>query len=408
MTISTNDGPLAGCRVLEIGSIVAGPYCGRLMADFGADVIKLEAPGGDRLRGLGKRYKGKSLFFATIHRNKRNISIDLKSEEGRDLVRRLMLESDVVIENLSPGALDKWGLGYAEMSKVHPRLVMVRISGYGQTGPYADRPGYGIVGEAVSGLRGIIGDPDRPPPRAAVPLTDYITGVHAAYGVMMALYHRERTGRGQEIDATLYESAFSFMESFVPAYEKLGVVPERTGAALPGSAPNNLYPTADGKFVHITSTNDSIFSRLAEAMGRPDLSGDPDWGSDAWRRTHEDEVDAVVGDWTAQHDMAALCDILLAHRVPSGPINTIADVFEDPHFRARDMLVEVPDEDLGSVTLGGVVPKLSETPGGLRHTGHDKGADTRAVLAERLGLTAEVLDRLEADGVILSKGEPPQ
>lgn len=399
-------GPLAGCRVLELGSIVAGPYCGRLLADFGADVIKLEAPSGDRVRGLGHSYRGKSLFWASINRNKRIISIDLKEADGRAIVRRLMLRSDIVIENLRPGALEEWGLGYADVAADNPRLVMVRISGYGQTGPYADRPGYGVIGEAMSGLRSIIGDPDRPPPRAAMPLTDYITGVHAAFGAMAALRHSERTGQGQVVDTALYESAFSFMESFVPAYEKLGVVPERAGSRLPGSAPNNLYPTADGKFIHITAANASIFHRLLTAMGRDDLRDHAEFGDAVWRQTHDEDVDALVAAWTVRHELMPLADLLLEHRVPSAPIYTVEDVFRDPHVRARDMLVEVPDAEIGSVTLTGIVPKLSATPGALQWSGRARGADTRAVLAAELGMADAELDRLEAAGVIVSAGPP--
>lgn len=397
--------PLAGLRVLEIGSIVAGPYCGRLLADFGAEVIKLEAPAGDRLRGLGHSYRGKSLFWASIHRNKRVISIDLKSDEGRAILRRLMLKCDAVIENLAPGTLEKWGLGYDAIAIEHPGLVMVRISGYGQTGPYADRPGYGVVGEAFSGLRDIIGDPDRPPARVALPLTDYLTGVHAAYGAMVALLHRERTGRGQVVDIALYEAAFSLMENFVPAYAKLGVLPERAGARLPGSAPNNLYPTEDGKYIHITASNDSIFHRLLTAMGDPPLPADTNFHDDAWRRSHVDIVDDFVAAWTIRHDLRTLHELLLSHKIPAAPINTMAEIFRDPQFRARNMLVDVPDDEIGMVTLGGVVPRLTETPGAIRWSGRAKGADTRAVLVEYLGMSDAELDRLEVARVIRTHGD---
>ncbi len=394
-------GPLAGCKVLELGSIVAGPYCGRLLADHGADVIKLEAPGGDLLRGLGHHYRGKSLFWASIHRNKRIISVDLKRPEGIDIVRRLMLRSDIVVENFKPGTLEKMGLGYDAVSKDNPGLVMVRISGYGQTGPYADRPGYGVIGEAMSGLRSIIGDPDRPPPRAAVPLTDYITGVHAAYGAMAALFHRERTGQGQVVDTALYESAFSLMENFVPAFDKLGVVPQRTGPRLPRSAPNSLYPTKDEKFIHIAASNDSIFGRLLAAMGREDLAEDAEVGDLMWRRNHEDEVDALVAEWTVEHDIDALARILRDHAVPSAPIFTIEDVFADPHVQARDMLVETPDAEVGPLTLGGIVPKMTKTPGELRWTGRACGADTRDVLRSDLGMSDDDIDRLQSESVIV-------
>lgn len=398
----TTGGPLHGCRVLELGSTVAGPFCGRLFADFGADVIKVEAPEGDPLRGIGRHYKGKSLWWASTHRNKRVIVINMKSQEGRDIVRRLMMESDVVVENFRPGQLEKWGLGYEEIHKADPRLIMVRISGFGQTGPYSDRPGFGIIGEALSGLRSITGDPDRPPARVATPLTDYLSGVYAAFGAMVALHHRERTGQGQCVDTALYESAFSLMESFVPAYEKLGEVPMRTGSRLPGHVPNNLFPTGDGSYIHIAAGNDSTFRRLAATMGREDLAADPRFTTGDRRTENHAALDALITAWTAEHALHELNEMLIANAVPAAPIYTVADTFADPQYKARNMLVDIPDDELGSITVAGIVPKLSETPGALRWAGRQRGADTRAVLAERLGLSESELDRLEAADAIAS------
>ncbi len=266
-------GPLSGYRVLEIGSTVAGPFCGRMLADFGAEVIKVEPAEGDPVRTMGKQFEGRSLYAASIFRNKKLVSIDLHSEEGRTLIRDLAAKVDIVVENFKPGTLEKWGLGWEDLSKLNPRLVMVRISGFGQDGPYSRRPGYGVVCEAVSGLRHLTGDPDRAPSRVGVSMTDYIAGLHGAYGAVMALMARDKTGRGQCIDATLFESAFNFMEVWIPAYDKLGFVPERTGSRLIGSTPNNLYPTADGTYIHITA--------MAETCSGASLER---WASRTWRR----------------------------------------------------------------------------------------------------------------------------
>ncbi|MCG8543707.1 MAG: CoA transferase, partial [Alphaproteobacteria bacterium] len=258
-TTAKTEGPLVGCRVLELGSTIAAPFCGRFFADFGAEVIKVETPSGDPLRSIGQQHEGKSLWWASMHRNKRVIAVNMKSEDGLDIVKRMMGMADIVIENYRPKTMERWGLDWETMSRVHPRLIMVRISGFGQTGPYSDRAGFGIVGEALSGLRSLTGDPDRPPARVALPLTDYVTGLYAVSGALMALHHRDRTGHGQVVDAALYESAFSFMESFVPAYDKLGAVPLRTGSALPGHVPNNLFPTGDDQHIHIAAGNDNTF-----------------------------------------------------------------------------------------------------------------------------------------------------
>ncbi len=405
---SKPSGPLVGCRVLELGSIVAGPFCGRLLADFGADVIKVEPAEGDGIRSVGKRFNGKSLGAASILRNKSLISIDLRTPEGQAIIRRIVPKFDIVIENFRPGGLEKWGLGYDDLARLSPGLIMVRISGYGQTGPYSQRPGFGVIAEAMSGLRHITGDPDRPPARVGVQLTDYITGLYSAFGAMMALYHRSRTGEGQYVDAALYECAFSFMEPFVPAYDKLRTIANRTGAALADSAPNNLYPTKDSSFVHITGNHDAVFKRLAGAMEQPGLVADPRFKSLVDRNQHAREIDEIVTQWTMCHTVAEVEAKLLAAEVPASRIYTVADAFEDPHYRARNMLVSTPDEDLGALTLAAPVPKLSRTPGHIHRSGGRIGQDTRRVLEELAELSPEEVDRLAAKGIIaLDRGTRP-
>lgn len=393
------NGPLVGYRVLELGSTVAGPFCGRLLADFGAEVVKVEPAEGDAVRTMGKRSEGESLYAASILRNKSLISLDLRSEEGRDIVRKLVGESDVVVENFRPGALEKWGLGYEALSAINPKLVMVRISGFGQDGPYCQRAGYGVIGEAVSGLRHVTGDPDRPPSRAAVSLTDQLTGLYAAFGAVMALLERVRSGQGQLIDATLYESAFSMMEPHVPAYDKLGFVANRAGSRLPDSTPNNLYPTGDGSSIHITAMGDAVFRRLAQAMGQPELAQHPDYANAVARSKHSEALDATIARWTGTHALAELESMLEAAGVPATRIYTMADIFADPHFQARQMLVPLAHEKLGEVRVAGVVPKLSRTPGQLHRSGGAVGRDTERVLRE-LGLSQEQVERLVQAGVV--------
>lgn len=393
-------GPLVGYRVLELGSTASGPFCARLLADFGAEVIKVEAQEGDTIRELGQSVDGKSLYAASICRNKRIISLNLRTEKGRDLLKQIVPGFDIVVENFRPGTLEKWGLSYEELTKLRSDLVLTRVSGYGQSGPYSARPGYGVIGEAMSGLRHLIGDADRPPSRVAMPLTDYITGLYGALGTVMAVLARERTGQGQCVDVSLLESAFSFMEAHVPAFEKTGKVGMRAGPRLPNSAPNTLFPTRDGTHIHIAALADAVFRRLTAAMGRPELGTDPRFALQAARNQNEAEIERIITEWTLSHDVAPLKARLDEAEVPATTIYTIADIFEDPHFKARDMLVPTPDDDLGHVTLAGIVPKLSHTPGRIRWSGHRLGQDTRAVLRELANLTDGDIDALHADGVI--------
>ena len=396
-------GPLSGYRVLEIGSTVAGPFCGRMLADFGAEVIKIEPREGDPVRTMGKQHEGRSLYAASIFRNKKLIALDLHQEKGRELVRSLVAHCDVLVENFKPGTLEKWGLGWEDLSRLNPRLVMVRISGFGQDGPYSRRPGYGVVCEAVSGLRHLTGDPDRAPSRVGVSMTDYIAGLHGAYGAVMALMARENTGRGQFIDAALYECAFNFMEAWIPAYDKMGFVPNRTGSRLIGSTPNNLYRTGDGSYIHITAQADNLFRRLAAAMGQPDLAGDIRFADHAGRNRNYAVLDEIIETWTRSLPLAELEAILQRASVPATRIFTVEDIFHDPHYQARNSIVAAPDDSMGTVAMAAVVPRLSETPGGVRHAGRDVGQDTREVLRDLLGLEEERIAALISEGIVTEK-----
>lgn len=394
------DGPLTGVRVLEMGSTVAGPFCGRLLADFGAEVIKIEDAGGDTVRSMGKRLNGRSLYAASIFRNKSLISVDLRRLEGQELVRKLVQRCDIVVENFRPGALERWNIGYKQLSTVNPKLVMVRISGFGQNGPYAARPGFGVIGEAVSGLRHITGDPDRPPARVAVSLTDYITGLYGAFGAVMALSVQRQTGQGQYIDAALYECAFSFMEPHIPAYEKLGHIANRAGSRLPDNTPNNLYPTRDGSFIHIAAVGEPVFRRFLDVLGQPELINDPRFCTAVDRSRNEEALDAIIGEWTTSHDLPTLERLLHDAGVPATRIYTMADIFQDLHYEARGAIVDVPDAELGSVKMANVVPRLSLTPGRVRHAGGDTiGGDTQTVLRDVAGLTDQEIEALLLAGV---------
>jgi crotonobetainyl-CoA:carnitine CoA-transferase CaiB-like acyl-CoA transferase len=400
-------GPLRGCRVLELGSTIAGPFCGRLLADFGAEVIKVEDLEGDPVRAMGKRHEGVSLYAASIFRNKRLIALDLRRAESQEVVRKLAASCDVVVENFRPGGLEKWGIGYEHLRRVRQDLIMARISGFGQDGPYSHRPGFGIIGEAVSGLRHLTGDPDRPPARVAVSLTDYITGLYAAFGIVMAVLERKSTGQGQLIDASLFESAFSFMEPFVPAFDKLGDIPTRAGPALPGHAPNTLYKSGDGSYVHIAAASQSLFRRLVDAMGRSDLIEEERFNTPVQRGQNSEALDAIIGDWTGRHTVEEIESILIDKaEVPAARVYTIADIFRDAHFKARNMLKEVADQDIGNVKLANVVPKLSGSPGEIRWSGRRIGQDTRHVLKTLGGYSNDAIDKLAASGAIACGRQP--
>ncbi|MBS0530708.1 MAG: CoA transferase, partial [Proteobacteria bacterium] len=341
----------------------------------------------------------KSLYASSILRNKSIASLDLRKPEAQTLLKSMVPKFDVVVENFRPGTLEKWGLGYEHLQSLRPDLVMTRISGYGQSGPYRDRPGYGVIGEAMSGLRSLIGDPDRPPSRVAMPLTDYITALYAAMGTVMALLAREKSGLGQVVDTALVDSAFSFMEASVPQYEKSGKMDTRSGSRLPNSAPNNLYPTKDG-YIHIAALADAVYRRLTMAMGKPELGSDPRFFEQNVRFANVDVIDGIVAQWTSAHTLDEIEPLLEAAAVPASRVFTMADIFRSPYFKAREMLLKVPDDDLGSVTLAGVVPKFSRTPGKVMWSGRRTGQDTRSVLKEFANLSDKEIDRLEHDAVI--------
>lgn len=395
--------PMQGIRVLELGTTIAGPFCARLLADFGAEVIKVEPAEGDPIRVSGKRYKNKPLYASSLMRNKKLIVIDLRTEDGQNLVRQFVKKCDVVIENFRPGTLEKWGLGYEVLSKIKPGLVLVRVSGYGQTGPYSQRPGYGVVCEAVGGLRHVTGDADRPPARANIGLTDCITGLYAAFGTLMALRHRDRTGEGQVVDTALYECAFSFMEAHIGAYDKTGYVVGREGAGHSSSVVNNLFQTRDGHYVHIQGSQTNSFRRLCLAMGRADILEDARFNTRLERVKNGDEMDGLVAAWVGERDYEAVERELSAEDVVFTRIYTMVDIFADPHFKARQMILDVPDEELGTVAMAAPVPRLTRTPGTISGSGGRIGRDTFEVLENILGLTAEEIRRLECDQVISTK-----
>ncbi len=393
-------GPLHDVKVLELGQLIAGPFCTRVMAEFGAQVTKIETPEvGDPLRKWRKLYKDKSLWWLLQGRNKKSITINLKSSEGQKIVRRLVQEVDVVVENFRPGAMEKWGLGYEDLSKENPGLVMVRLSGYGQTGPYKDKPGFGSIGEAMGGLRHVTGYPDRPPVRVGVSLGDAIASLYGVIGALMALKQKESSGNGQVVDVALYEAVFSLMESMVPEYDYYDFIRERTGSTLPGIAPSNSYITKDEKYVVIGANGDSIFKRMMVAIGRDDLANDPDLAHNDGRAARSDELDQVIGAWCQSHDMDHVLTILDDADVPSGKIYDVADIVSDVHYRARDMIQKFKLSDDESIMVPGVVPKLSATPGEINWLGPDLGEHTIETLTH-LGYSKKDIDGLRNRKII--------
>lgn len=392
-------GPLQGLKVLELGTLIAGPYCGRLLAEFGADVVKVETPGeGDPLRKWRKLHEGNSLWWYAQARNKKSIAVNLRDADGQGVVRRLAKEADFVVENFRPGTLEKWGLGYEELARDNPRLIMVRLSGFGQTGPYRDRPGFGAIGESMGGMRYITGYPDRAPVRVGISIGDSLAAMFGVIGALMALHHRHSSGKGQVVDVALYEAVFAMMESMLPEYGMGEFVRERSGASLPGIVPSNTYPCRDGKYVVIGANADSIFKRMMRAIGRPDLADDPGLASNDGRVLRTAELDGVIGEWTSRHDLEAVLQVLERAEVPSGRIYSIADIAADLHYQARQMIERHP---LGSheVLLPGMVPKLSVTPGETRWVGPKLGEHTDEVLGAA-GYGGSEIAALRARGVI--------
>ena len=397
--------PLGGLRVLEFGSLIAGPFATRIMAEFGADVIKVERPGsGDPLRTW--RYVDPrtetSLWWALQSRNKKLITLNLGDEEGLELAKKLAAESDIIVENFKPGTLEKLGLGWEVLHELNPRLILVRVSGYGQTGPYKDRPGFANIGEAMGGIRYVTGEPDGPPVRAGISLGDSLASLYAVIGALMAVHARDvkGTGEGQVVDVALYEAVFSLMESMVPEYDVARIVRERTGAALPGITPSNSYLTNDGSYVAIGANSDAIFKRMMKAIGKPELAEDPQYETNAGRSEHADELDALIEEWTEQHTLDEVVQALGEADVPVGPIYSVTDILEDEHYKAREMFVEEEVDDIGPVKMPGIAPKLSATPGGVEWSGGPPGTHNKEVYEGLLGLKPEELKRLSEEGVI--------
>jgi formyl-CoA transferase len=394
------EGALKGVRVVEMGQLIAGPFAGKTLGEFGADVIKIEAPGaGDPLRNWRMLKDGTSVWWQVQSRNKRSVALDLRSSEGQDIARKLILDADVLIENFRPGTLEGWGMGWDALSKLNPGLVMLRISGYGQTGPYRDLPGFGAIGEAMGGLRHLTGEPGRVPVRCGISIGDTLAALHGTIGVLTALYHRKvNGGKGQVIDVALHEAVFNVMESLIPEYSAFGAVREAAGSALPGIAPSNAYRCSDG-YVLVAGNGDSIFKRLMAAIGRADLGEAPDLAGNAGRVARVAELDAAIEAWTAPRSVAEVLAVLGEARVPAGKVYTARDIAEDPHYRARDMIITQATRDGDEIEVPGVVPKLMGTPGSVRSAAPRLGEDTDAVLRE-IGLSEEQIAALRERKVV--------
>ncbi len=391
---------LQGVRVVEMGQLIAGPFCGKTLAEFGADVVKIEPPGaGDPLRQWRMIKDGTSVWWQVQSRNKRSVALDLRQSEGQRLARELIAQADVLIENFRPGTLEGWGMSPEALLEINPRLIMVRISGYGQTGPYRDLPGFGAIGEAMGGLRHLTGEPGRVPVRVGVSIGDTLAALHATIGVMMALYHRDqRGGKGQVIDVALHEAVFNVMESLLPEYSAFGAVREAAGSALPGIAPSNAYRCRDG-YVLVAGNGDSIFKRLMDVIGRADLGQDPGLGGNAGRVARVAELDAAIESWTVERTVEQVLNALGDARVPAGKVYTVADIATDPHFRAREMILTQKTREGYEVEVPGIVPKLSGTPGTVRTAAPRLGEDTDAVLRE-MGLSDEQIAQLRRTGIV--------
>jgi crotonobetainyl-CoA:carnitine CoA-transferase CaiB-like acyl-CoA transferase len=375
--------PLEGLKIVELGQLIAGPFAAKIMAEFGADVIKVEPPAGDPLRKWRYVHEGTSVWWAAHARNKRSITLDLRQTEGQEVVRRLVADADILIENFRPGAMEKWGLGFEALHAINPKLIMLRVSGYGQTGPYRDRPGFGVIGEAMGGLRYLSGEPGRPPVRVGVSIGDTLSGLHGVIGVLMALRHREQqNGLGQEVDVALYESVFNMMESLLPEYSKFGAIRQPSGASMPGIAPTNAYPCLDGKYALIAGNGDSIYKRLMTLIGREDLANDPALADNPGRAAQAERIDEAISVWTRTRALDAVISTLSEAGVPAGKSYDAADISQDPHFRARDMILKTTLPDGSEVDVPGIVPKLSRTPGELDRLAPKLGQHTDEILQE--------------------------
>ncbi|WP_298445786.1 CoA transferase [Ferrimicrobium sp.] len=394
--------PLQDLRVIEMGQLLAGPFCGQLLADFGADVIKVEDPNrGDPMRQWGReKPHGLSLWWPVVARGKRSVTIDLRNEEGQELVRSLVAQSDILLENFRPGTLERWGLDYHTLAEINPGLILVRVTGYGQTGPYAGRAGFGSIGEAMGGIRYVTGNPEAPPSRAGISIGDSLAAIFAALGALVAVHNRSVTGKGQVVDTAIYEAVLSMMESLIPEYTLGHYIRERTGAILPNVAPSNIYPTKDGLLLLIAANQDSVFGRLALAMGQPELADDPRFATHGARGANQVVLDELIAEWTRRYDTAELEELLQAHGVPEGKIYRAPEMLADPHFMARQDIISLEHPTLGAFQMHNVAPRLSATPGRVRWVGPELGEHTVEVLGGLLGLSGDAIASLRQRGVI--------
>jgi formyl-CoA transferase len=397
-----NTGPLKGLRLIEMGTLLAGPFCGQLMADFGAEVIKIEPPNqGDPMRVWGReKAHGKSLWWPVVARNKKSVTLNLREKEGQDLARDLIKNADFLLENFRPGTMERWNLSYEELAKINPGLIMIRVSGYGQTGPYSQRAGFGAVGESMGGLRYVCGDPSTPPSRMGISIGDSLAATFACVGALAALHHRDQTGEGQVVDSAIYEAVLNMMESLVTEFDKGGYIRERTGAILPNVAPSNVYPTKDEQFILIAANQDTVFKRLCDAMGQPELAQDEKYATHTARGGVQKELDDLISDWTMTIDAEKLEDLMEEFGIPSGKIYTPADMLEDAHFKAREAIVNTMHPTFGELKMQNVAPKLSKTPGNIRRPGPELGEHNEEIYSNVLAMTAEQMAELEAKGII--------
>ncbi len=394
--------PLEGLKVLEMGQLLAGPFCASMLAGFGADVIKIEKPKtGDPLRVWRKLYKGTALWWYSMGRNKKSVTLDMTNPKGQEIARRLAEKVDILLENFKPGTMEKWGMGFEALRKTNPGLIMVRVSGYGQTGPHASRPGYANVAEGVGGLRYMSGDPDRPPVRTGLSIGDTLSGLHAAFGALTAVYHRDvNGGEGQVVDVAIYESIFNMLESTLAEYDKLGVVRERTGAKLDGIVPTSTYPTKDGKFIIIGGNGDSIFRRLMTRIGRADFAAHPEMQDNKGRVVHEAGIDKAITDWTLTQTYDEAYAAMVETEVPCGPVYSIADIVKDPQYIARGLFEEVEIAPGDTLKIPAVLPKLTATPGGTDWIGPELGAHNEEIYRGFLGMTEAEFEDLVGEGII--------
>ena len=401
MSAQTNErkGPLTDIRMIEMGQLIAGPFCGQLFADMGADVIKVEPPEkGDPMRTWGR--EGYPLWWKVCARNKRCITANLREEEGQNIIKQLVREADFVLENFRPGTMERWGLSYEDLKKINPKIIMIRVSGYGQTGPYSKRPGYASVGEAMGGVRYLMGDPDRKPSRAGISLGDTLAATYATVGALAALHHREKTGEGQVIDASIYESVLTVMESLISEHTVEGFTRERSGSYLPAIAPSNIYDGSDGMVI-IAANQDNIFGRMSKAMGMPELKDNPRYATHVARGANQIELDEIISDWAKDKTIADIEELMIESAVPVGKVYRAQDMVKDPHFAAREALVDIPSESHGPIKMQNVFPKMSNTQGEVRWAGPEKlGSHTEEVLTELLDLSPAQIEKLRSSGIV--------